>query len=248
MQRAHETLKHKRERRVQIKKKREVGEEEEEQVVLLHKKMPTVWLSLKKSLHCKSEPSEVHDPKSRLNLGTIFTRKAGRSGCSRSIANLRDVINGSKRHLEKPPSCSPRSIGSSELLNPITHEVILNNSRCELRISTAELDYSYIRTPRIGAQGLGHHTLPLTPSFRGAIDTTPPKKCASFSSEREGLRLGFAAPPPRLSHEIHLHKSTAALTCLKCGEKFVKWEILEAHHLSVHAGIIIPSIMFGNSF
>ncbi|XP_028791264.1 uncharacterized protein LOC114747136 [Neltuma alba] len=97
--------------------------------------MPTVWFSLKRSLHCKSEPSEVHDPKSRKHLSTILTKRAGRSGCSRSIANLKDVIHGSKRHLEKPPSCSPRSIGSSEFLNPITHEVILSNSRCELKIT-----------------------------------------------------------------------------------------------------------------
>ncbi|MED6142633.1 hypothetical protein PIB30_115692, partial [Stylosanthes scabra] len=93
--------------------------------------MPTVWFSLKKSLHCKSEPSEVHDPKSRKQqLSTILTTKraSGRSGCSRSIANLKDVIHGSKRHIEKPPTCSPRSIGSSEFLNPITHEVILSNS------------------------------------------------------------------------------------------------------------------------
>ncbi|CAK9142314.1 unnamed protein product [Ilex paraguariensis] len=97
--------------------------------------MPTVWFSLKRSLHCKSEPSDVHDPKARKHLSTILTRKAGRSGCSRSIANLKDVIHGSKRHLERPPSCSPRSIGSSEFLNPITHEVILSNSRCELKIT-----------------------------------------------------------------------------------------------------------------
>ncbi|KAI3702925.1 hypothetical protein L6452_28679 [Arctium lappa] len=98
--------------------------------------MPTVWFSLKKSLHCKSDPSEVHDPKSKKHLSTILTRKPGRSGCSRSIANLKDVIHGgSKRHSEKPVSCSPRSIGSSEFLNPITHEVILSDSRCELKIT-----------------------------------------------------------------------------------------------------------------
>ncbi|KNA13254.1 hypothetical protein SOVF_118420 [Spinacia oleracea] len=113
---------------------------------------PNVWFSLKKSLHCKSEPSDVHDPKlsssSKNNnhhnntnnkmMNSILTRRVGRSGCSRSIANLKDVIHGgSKRHIEKPPSCSPRSIGSSEFLNPITHEVILsnNNSRCELKIT-----------------------------------------------------------------------------------------------------------------
>ncbi|KAL8195535.1 hypothetical protein R6Q57_025938 [Mikania cordata] len=98
--------------------------------------MPTVWFSLKKSLHCKSEPSEVHNPKSKKHLATILTRKPGRSGCSRSIANLKDVIHGgSKRHSEKPVNCSPRSIGSSEFLNPITHEVILSDSRCELKIT-----------------------------------------------------------------------------------------------------------------
>ncbi|XP_021725958.1 uncharacterized protein LOC110693146 [Chenopodium quinoa] len=108
---------------------------------------PNVWFSLKKSLHCKSEPSDVHDPSKNVHnnninnnkiMNSILTRRVGRSGCSRSIANLKDVIHGgSKRHIEKPPSCSPRSIGSSEFLNPITHEVILsnNNSRCELKIT-----------------------------------------------------------------------------------------------------------------
>lgn len=106
---------------------------------------PTVWFSLKKSLQCKSEPSEVSEPiRSRKHhqqqqLSTISTARkiggGGRSGCSRSIANLKDVIHGSKRHIEKPPSCSPRSIGSSEFLNPIVHEVILSNSTCELKIT-----------------------------------------------------------------------------------------------------------------
>ncbi|KAL0305875.1 UNVERIFIED_CONTAM: hypothetical protein Sradi_6004800 [Sesamum radiatum] len=98
--------------------------------------MPAVWFALKRSLQCKSEQRDVCDPKSR-NLSNIRQRKLGGwSGCSRSIANLKDVvIHGSKRHTEKPPICSPRSIGSSELLNPITHEVVLNNSTCELKIS-----------------------------------------------------------------------------------------------------------------
>ncbi|KAI9118372.1 hypothetical protein K1719_010704 [Acacia pycnantha] len=55
------------------------------------------------------------------------------SGCSKSIANFKDVIHGSKRHLEKPPSCRPRSIGSSEFHNPITHEVILSTQGVSLK-------------------------------------------------------------------------------------------------------------------
>ena len=106
---------------------------------------PTVWFALKRSLHCRSEPSEVHVPRAKApgpaagagHLSSIATKRAApRSGCSRSIANLRDVIHGSKRHPGQPPSCSPRSIGSSEFLNPIAHEVVLStNSRCELKIT-----------------------------------------------------------------------------------------------------------------
>ncbi|KAI3797301.1 hypothetical protein L1987_32557 [Smallanthus sonchifolius] len=67
----------------------------------------------------------------------ILTRKPGRCGCSRSIANLKDVINGdSKRHSENLVNYSPRSIGSIEFINPVTHEVILNNSKCELKITS----------------------------------------------------------------------------------------------------------------
>lgn len=170
--------------------------------------MPTVWFSLKKSLHCKSEPSEVHDPKSRKHLSTILTKRGGRSGCSRSIANLKDVIHGSKRHLEKPPSCSPRSIGSSEFLNPITHEVILSNSRCELKITGfggfqdgvnggsngggggnngggsggggGGGGSTFVGTLRPGTPGPGGHPTMhyFNPSFR-TTSTTPPRKSPS---------------------------------------------------------------------
>ncbi|XP_011048266.1 PREDICTED: uncharacterized protein LOC105142368 [Populus euphratica] len=178
--------------------------------------MPTVWFSLKRSLHCKSEPSEVHDPKSTKHMSTILTRKAGRSGCSRSIANLKDVIHGSKRHMEKPPSCSPRSIGSSEFLNPITHEVILSNSRCDLKItgfgglqegagsgvishgnshngvsggSNGPVGSTFVGTLRQGTPGPGGHPTMhyFNPSIRNT--GTPPRKSHFLLSDRE--RPGF---------------------------------------------------------
>ncbi|KAJ6752195.1 hypothetical protein OIU85_002600 [Salix viminalis] len=180
--------------------------------------MPTVWFSLKRSLHCKSEPSEVHDPKSTKHLSTILTRKAGRSGCSRSIANLKDVIHGSKRHMEKPPSCSPRSIGSSDFLNPITHEVILSNSRCELKITgfggfqegvgngvishgnnhngggggggNGAVGSTFVGTLRQGTPGPGGHPTMhyFNPSARNAA--TPPRKSHFLLSDREGPGYG----------------------------------------------------------
>ncbi|KAF2314246.1 hypothetical protein GH714_024482 [Hevea brasiliensis] len=183
--------------------------------------MPTVWFSLKKSLHCKSEPSEVHDPKSRKQLSTILTRKAGRSGCSRSIANLKDVIHGSKRHTEKPPSCSPRSIGSSEFLNPITHEVILSNSRPG--------------TPGPGGHPTMHY---FNPSFRSSA--TPPRKSPFLLPEREGSGFGGSGilgggghSSTRVSLDTDSNRSS--ITCHKCGEQFTKWEAAENHHLSKHA-------------
>lgn len=219
--------------------------------------MPTVWFSLKKSLHCKSEPSDVHDPKSRKHLSTILTRKTGRSGCSRSIANLKDVIHGSKRHLEKPPSCSPRSIGSSEFLNPITHEVILSNSRCELKITgfgglqdaavghggggdaaTGGGGSTFVGTLRPGTPGPGGHPTMHYFNSRTAA-ATPPRKSPFSSSERE--RTGFSGggggghSSRRVSLENDPNGGYSTVTCHKCGEQFTKWEAAEAHHLSKHA-------------
>lgn len=226
--------------------------------------MPTVWFSLKKSLHCKSEPSDVHDPKSRKHLSTILTRKAGRSGCSRSIANLKDVIHGSKRHLDKPPSCSPRSIGSSEFLNPITHEVILSNSRCELKITgfngfqdgvsgggcgnsgNGSGSSTFVGTLRPGTPGPGGHSTMhyFNPSFRtSSAATTPPRK-SPFVGHSEYASEGFGFGV-RSSNRISLDAdsingssscSNPNVTCHKCGEQFTKFEAAESHHLSKHAG------------
>lgn len=188
--------------------------------------MSTVWMSLKRSLQCKSEPCDVYDPKARLHLNTILTRKAGRSGCSRSIANLKDVIHGSKKRLERPPSCSPRSIGSSEFLNPITHEVVLNNSNYELKITGFgafhEVDNgvnsTYVGTLKPGTPGPGghHHGFRYNPSPRAAAIRTPSKRTSS-------------------------HETVAIMRCHKCGKDFGKWESLEAHHLSNHAGQFFTS-------
>ncbi|XP_050216870.1 uncharacterized protein LOC126667823 isoform X2 [Mercurialis annua] len=218
--------------------------------------MPTVWFSLKKSLHCKSEPSEVHDPKTRKQLSTILTRKAGRSGCSRSIANLKDVIHGSKRHTERPPSCSPRSIGSSEFLNPITHEVILSNSRCELKITgfggsqegiaTAAGggggggNSTFVGTLRPGTPGPGGHPTMhyFNPSFRNSA--TPPRKSPFVLSDREGSGVfgGGGGNGGHSSTRVSLEtdaNGSSTITCHKCGEQFTKWEAAENHHLSKHA-------------
>ncbi|XP_055824803.1 uncharacterized protein LOC129893320 [Solanum dulcamara] len=230
------------------------------------KNMPAVWFSLKRSLHCKSEPSDVHDPKTRKQLSTILTRKGGggggRSGCSRSIANLKDVIHGSKRHLDKPPSCSPRSIGSSEFLNPITHEVILSNSRCELKITSfngfqesangggggggvsTNGGSTFVGTLRPGTPGPGGN--PTMHYFNsGCRNTvgTPTRRSASFLVDKEGHTSSF---PCKTRHSLDndVNGTFSGFTCHKCGEQFGKCEALEAHHLSKHA---VSELLEGDS-
>ncbi|XP_022941354.1 uncharacterized protein LOC111446674 [Cucurbita moschata] len=229
------------------------------------RKMPTVWwFSLKKSFPCKPEPSEVYDPKSRKQLNTITTKKAanksgcssGRSGCSRSIANLKDVIHGSKRHMENPPICSPRSIGSSEFLNPIAHEVILSNSKCELKIT----GFGGLHLEGVGNSGFGGGGGGDSPFFGTLRPGTPgpgenfainsnsmtsARKLPSPLSYRDASPAGSAAKfkgggevhtSKRFSPLIKSNDTTfSAVTCHKCGEQFCKLEAAESHHLSKHA-------------
>lgn len=237
--------------------------------------IPTVWFSLKKSLHCKSEPSDVHDPKSttkQQHLSTISTKRnsgisssggaavcgGGLSGCSRSIANLKDVIHGSKRHFEKPPISSPRSIGSNEFLNPITHEVILSNSTCELKItgvgdmaSPAGAADSGGGGGGGGGGGNGRSTTyvgmlrPGTPMHylnHSASYRSQTRKGSFALSERdrggEGL-VGFHSNRRvslEMNRESPINGGNSSVSCHKCGEQFNKLEAAEAHHLSKHAG------------
>uniref|UniRef100_A0ACD5VWG5 Uncharacterized protein n=1 Tax=Avena sativa TaxID=4498 RepID=A0ACD5VWG5_AVESA len=226
---------------------------------------PTVWFALKKSLQCRSQPSEVHVPKPKASsagaghqLSSIATKRAARSGCSRSIANLRDVIHGSKRHPGQPPSCSPRSIGSSEFLNPIAHEVVLStNSRCELKITgfgglaplahhdadndgAGVVSSSFVGTLRPGTPGPawnhGGAGLQYSGSCRGGSMRCTPPRSPNPLLDRDG---GAPAAGHRASCEVDAAKNggkgSGGLSCHRCSEQFGKWEALEAHHLSKHA-------------
>ncbi|CAN8326088.1 unnamed protein product [Cochlearia groenlandica] len=162
----------------------------------MNKRLHNVWSSLKKSFHCKSDFSHVHDQKNRT---------AYRSGCSRSIANLKDVIHGTKHHLDKPSSCSsPCSIGSSEFLNPITHEVILDNSTSELKITGTNGETKFLATPR-----------PVMP--------------VNYSSSYQRNKRAC------LKRDFTTNENKSSVSCYKCDEKFTNLEDAESHHLAKHA-------------
>ncbi|KAK9155906.1 hypothetical protein Sjap_003386 [Stephania japonica] len=188
--------------------------------------MPTVWFALKRSLHCKSDPSDAYHPKTRRgHLSTILTRKTYKSGCSRSISNLKDVINGTKTHFKKPPICSPRSIGSNEFVNPVTHEVILRNSRCKLRITengcNGDDDGStFVGTLSPGTPGPGGHYSMSTYSS--------PFRSSSVCGGGGIVSNRWA------SYNLESDESSSVI-CHKCGEHFGKRESADAHHLSRHA-------------
>ncbi|KAI3718771.1 hypothetical protein L6452_19655 [Arctium lappa] len=222
--------------------------------------MPAVWFSIRRSMHCQSGPSDVHDPNfQRKNLSKIVTKTkkssspstGGKSGCSRSLANLKDVIHGSKRHMEEKPStmgttnASPRSIGSSELLNPIAHEVVLSNSNFELKITG-------FGSLQDGNNGGGGGDDGVSSRFEGTLKPGTPgphhyhhrkptsspmtnrKSPSGFARVGRGLGSGFGSTKARSSFEGEGH-GVFSITCHKCGEQFVKWEALEFHHLSKHA-------------
>ncbi|XVF27782.1 hypothetical protein REPUB_Repub14bG0138500 [Reevesia pubescens] len=197
--------------------------------------MPSANLfsSLKRSVKCKPESSDVQDPKGN----SSETRKPClcKSGCSRSLSNLRDVIHGSKRRTDKAPIDSPRSIGSSDILNPITHQVVFTDSKCELKIRTRCCDNNgngkggstFVGTLRPGTPGPGNRFM--EPVYSG-------RRSLSLSSRILGgpSILGSSndiSSRPRRS----LDAGSQGYVCQKCGENFKRLEAIEAHHLSRHA-------------
>jgi hypothetical protein len=184
----------------------------------------------------------------------VTKRATARSGCSRSIANLRDVIHGSKRHPGQPPSCnSPRSIGSSEFFNPIAHEVVLSTSdaRCELKItgfggavaaphdSDGGVAASFVGTLRPGTPGPAWAAgLQSSASFLGGVFRYPPPRSPNALLERNGSSVAVSSHRASCEESGGVNsKGSGVLGCHRCGEQFSKWEALEAHHLCKHAGL-----------
>jgi hypothetical protein len=197
------------------------------------KKMAILWwTALKKSLSCKSQDScDVikRDDASRgasasargLGLKRSFLLQPSlslpRSGCSRSISNLRDVIHSAR--FQAPPAVrskcdSPMSVESSDVLNAVTHDVLL----------AAGGPASALAASDVGAVPPYAHSPLLMRCATGA----------RLSQRKSPLRLGggdLGSPIPAWAPCVEV-----GVRCNRCGARFPNDNALESHHLVFHAG------------
>lgn len=192
--------------------------------------MPSVWFALKRSLTCKTQPSDVHDPK---KIVRRTTRRTNSDCCSRSISNVNvnKVVNRnwSKRNIRKPQE----HVGSDEPISPIVHEVVRKNQTYELKIRNGS--GRSIGTLVPGTPGPGEH-MSLSGSSRSRSVNKSLGKSDSF--RKIILSSGFSAVHRKRRVGLKSQSSidVSAFPCRKCGEEFFKLQDVEAHHLSKHAG------------
>jgi hypothetical protein len=204
------------------------------------------WTALKRSLSCKSQGScDVikRDDDSRGGSAREFKHKKSfllqpsswlpRSGCSRSISNLRDVIHSAR--FQAPPAAvrgkcdSPMSVESCGVLNAVTHDVLLaTGSGRDLRVGAGTGAAPGIAACDIGAVPPFAHSPLLMRSTTGG---------ARLSQRKSPLRLGAGvygdagSPLPAWAS-----CNEVAVRCNRCGGLFPNDNALESHHLVYHAG------------
>ncbi|CAN6173315.1 unnamed protein product [Urochloa humidicola] len=212
------------------------------------KKMAMMWwTALKKSLSCKSRDSsdviKRDDPRGGSARG--FSRRSflppapplPRSGCTRSISNLRDVIHGGGRRQAPAVAAlsrcdSPRSVESSDVLNAVTHDVLLaaDGARVDLRAGSGA-------APGLAAWAIGG-AAPLSPllarcstarlSFRNSPRELSPLRRSAGAAAAAG-NGGVGSPAPAWA------SSGVGVRCDRCGGRFSSDDALESHHLVYHA-------------
>ncbi|KAK8642173.1 hypothetical protein V6N13_011530 [Hibiscus sabdariffa] len=195
--------------------------------------MPSAWLiSLKKSVSCKPELSDVKEPVGNNTPETPRNKCLCSSACSRSFSNLRDALSGSKRDTGKVPMTigSPISIVSTEIVNPITHQTVFTDSKCVLEVKTWGSGND---------SGMGSSTFlgTLNPDTPGPGDRFMEAACSGRRSRGPSF-LGDDCDSPS-KHGISLDLESQGYVCQKCGEIFENLEAIESHHLSRHSVTVL---------
>ncbi|XP_061370106.1 uncharacterized protein LOC133312845 [Gastrolobium bilobum] len=92
--------------------------------------MLEVWPSLKRTLQCKPNSKEVHDPNASRHQKSNQITKFGKLERS----NIKGFIQGTKRNSEKQLSFNPKPKGGIDITNPIIHDIVLDSPNSEIKI------------------------------------------------------------------------------------------------------------------
>ncbi|RLM56110.1 hypothetical protein C2845_PM10G19260 [Panicum miliaceum] len=205
------------------------------------------WKSLKKTLSCKSREScdviKREDSRGGSARGikrSFLPPPPPRSGCSRSISNLRDVIHsqygGSRRRAPAavPSRCdSPRSIESSDVLNALTQDVLLAAGAPagfgrDLRAGAGE-------APGLAAWAIGG-AAPLSPLLMRCSTSRLSRRSSPREVSPLRLRREAGAGNGDLGSPVPAWASCGVgVQCDRCGGLFSSNDALESHHLVYHA-------------
>ncbi|KAI4299242.1 hypothetical protein L6164_032719 [Bauhinia variegata] len=175
--------------------------------------MPQIWHSLKRSLNCKLKVSEVHDPKARRHQKSAQRKEPDKLEPSK----MKDSVKGSSE-AAKRQSCSPKSNSSSNILNPVTHEIVLDSFNGEIKL------------------------------FQCYPCPCPPQGCKDVKQHQKSTRSGTSSGnshdvdcknsnfSSRVSSREIFHCTSNSI-CHICGQKSKKIDAVEAHYVSEHSVI-----------
>ncbi|MCO5561417.1 hypothetical protein L7F22_015038 [Adiantum nelumboides] len=230
--------------------------------------MPTSWLSWRRSLACKTQPGEVYDPqalhddnstRAKVDAAVFVTRRVYmRSGCSRSIANLRDVIHSSRRidgaRVPAMPNFSPKSVESNDFVQSISHETLFQEHGCDNHTHYKHQQHPHpLQGKLISLDDIvaNHHPHPHhhhhknNGSLENIITSMAPEvfmnpavslvvhKASSLNTAAADTRNGPGGEGGSTLPPVAVPKAV----CQRCGEAFFKYEALEQHHLLKHAAV-----------
>ncbi|KAJ7553398.1 hypothetical protein O6H91_06G096300 [Diphasiastrum complanatum] len=177
------------------------------------------WFSWTKSLSCKTQRNQVHDPStsSRSTTSSLLSGRYRRSGCSWSLSCLKDVVQGNTRVTHKSNSCSPRLQGSDDSLQEISSEALLTDSSCELRL--ASLGSLRSLKPGTGPKPSKESCLALKKTqsrkFSGCVDTTDILTRSSLS------HVSQPHDDSKCRHSV-LHQTVSELSVDDCSRSVVE--------------------------
>eukprot|EP00249_Psilotum_nudum_P005252 c18706_g1_i1 orf=798-1973(+) len=183
--------------------------------------MPPPWISWRNSLGCKSEPDQVHNPQKvgdgKDQIGLDITRRLLKSGCTRTLANLKDVVHSSRRAGERPSSGSPKPVEGSDFKRIASQGSVSKDAGYEVAIDEFKTHIASSRERSRGNTG----DLPLK-RFGSCYDCSVAPNPAASIVVLKGASGAGSVPliPP---------------VCQRCGEIFARHDTLEHHHLAKHA-------------